>query len=246
MSTSMRQSFSRFIDALAVSVDVVGMHAALDYISAALGFPSFAYLSVPHLRRTNPTLISNYSPTWTQRYFDLHYARLDPVISAARASIDPFLWCPEAEQTGLSAAQREFFEEARIFGIRTGFTVPLAADDNGFVAVTFALDERATTLRRLVDAHASALHLSSLLFHRRAEATILSGCVVAGVKLTKREYECLSWAARGKSAWDTGRIIGRSARTVTYHLDNVRAKLGVKTTAQAIALLAAALRESSF
>ncbi|TIO89593.1 MAG: helix-turn-helix transcriptional regulator, partial [Mesorhizobium sp.] len=58
------------------------------------------------------------------------------------------------------------------------------------------------------------------------------------VSLTPREYECLQWAARGKSAWDIGCILGIKRRTAAYHLENARRKLGLSTTKQAIARLA--------
>ncbi|TGQ76539.1 helix-turn-helix transcriptional regulator, partial [Mesorhizobium sp. M8A.F.Ca.ET.208.01.1.1] len=40
-----------------------------------------------------------------------------------------------------------------------------------------------------------------------------------------REYECLRWAARGNSAWVTGRILGIKPRTIAFHLDNAKKKL---------------------
>ncbi|TIT70729.1 MAG: helix-turn-helix transcriptional regulator, partial [Mesorhizobium sp.] len=53
-----------------------------------------------------------------------------------------------------------------------------------------------------------------------------------------REYECLQWAARGKSAWDIAGILGITRRTAAFHLDNAKKKLGVRTQNQAVSLLA--------
>ncbi|WP_353842233.1 helix-turn-helix transcriptional regulator [Mesorhizobium sp.] len=61
--------------------------------------------------------------------------------------------------------------------------------------------------------------------------------MVDGILLTPREYEFLQWA-RGKSASDTACILGIRSRTVAFHLDNARNKLGVRTKDQAAALLA--------
>lgn len=242
----MRQSFSKFMDTLAMSLDIAALYEALSQATAAIGFQRFAYLSVHGSGRTKPMLISNYPIAWTERYFELHYDRFDPVLLQARTSNEPFLWGPAFHPSKEHASHGDFFEEASAFGIRAGFTVPLGATDRRFTLASFASDERAASVCHLVDAHASALQLVSLLFHRRAERVLSGDLHVAGVPLSKREYECLSWAAQGKSAWDIGRIIGRSKRTVTHHLENVRAKLGVKTTAQAVALLASALRDHSF
>ncbi|WP_352859994.1 LuxR C-terminal-related transcriptional regulator [Mesorhizobium sp. M1163] len=44
--------------------------------------------------------------------------------------------------------------------------------------------------------------------------------------------------ARGKTAWEIGRILGISRHTAAYHRDNARNKLGVKTAIQAAVRLA--------
>jgi LuxR family transcriptional regulator len=38
----------------------------------------------------------------------------------------------------------------------------------------------------------------------------------------------------GKSAWDTGQIMGVSERTVKFHLENARAKLKAMNTTHAV------------
>lgn len=53
-------------------------------------------------------------------------------------------------------------------------------------------------------------------------------------KLTPREREILTWAAAGKSAWETSSILGISEATVITHLENTRRKLNVATTTQAV------------
>jgi DNA-binding NarL/FixJ family response regulator len=52
-------------------------------------------------------------------------------------------------------------------------------------------------------------------------------------RLTERELETLTWAARGKSSADAAVILGISERTVNFHLDNAMRKLGVATRVQA-------------
>jgi DNA-binding response OmpR family regulator len=52
--------------------------------------------------------------------------------------------------------------------------------------------------------------------------------------LGERELEALTWAARGKTFAEIGQILGLSRRTVEFHLDNARRKLGVPTRTQAL------------
>jgi len=52
--------------------------------------------------------------------------------------------------------------------------------------------------------------------------------------LTPREREVLLWAAKGKTGWEIGQILRLSERTVTYHVENARAKLGASSRAHAV------------
>jgi DNA-binding response OmpR family regulator len=54
------------------------------------------------------------------------------------------------------------------------------------------------------------------------------------VGLREREVQTLTWAARGKTFWEIGEILGLSKRTVEFHLENARRKLGVATRTQAL------------
>jgi DNA-binding response OmpR family regulator len=54
------------------------------------------------------------------------------------------------------------------------------------------------------------------------------------IDLGARELETLTWAARGKTFAEIGQILGLSRRTIEFHLDNARRKLGVPTRTQAL------------
>jgi DNA-binding response OmpR family regulator len=53
------------------------------------------------------------------------------------------------------------------------------------------------------------------------------------VDLNDREIETLTWAARGKTSAEIAQILGLAKRTVDFHIDNARVKLGVSTRVQA-------------
>jgi DNA-binding CsgD family transcriptional regulator len=61
----------------------------------------------------------------------------------------------------------------------------------------------------------------------------------ASVELSDREIETLTWAARGKTSAEIALIVGLSKRTVDFHIDNARAKLGVATRIEAAVKAAA-------
>jgi DNA-binding response OmpR family regulator len=54
------------------------------------------------------------------------------------------------------------------------------------------------------------------------------------IGLREREVETLTWAARGKTFEEIGTILSLSKRTVEFHLENARRKLGVATRTQAL------------
>jgi DNA-binding response OmpR family regulator len=52
--------------------------------------------------------------------------------------------------------------------------------------------------------------------------------------LNDREVEVLTWVARGKTSLEIAQIIGLSKRTVDFHIDNARTKLGAATRTEAV------------
>jgi DNA-binding CsgD family transcriptional regulator len=54
--------------------------------------------------------------------------------------------------------------------------------------------------------------------------------------LTPREVEVLTWAARGKAAWEIGKILDISKRTVDEHIQTAVQKLGAANRTQAVAI----------
>lgn len=54
------------------------------------------------------------------------------------------------------------------------------------------------------------------------------------VRLNDREVEVLTWVARGKTSMEIAQILGLSKRTVDFHIDNARDKLGTATRTEAV------------
>jgi DNA-binding response OmpR family regulator len=53
------------------------------------------------------------------------------------------------------------------------------------------------------------------------------------IDLNDREVETLTWAARGKTSSEIAQILGLAKRTVDFHIDNARTKLGAATRVEA-------------
>lgn len=73
-------------------------------------------------------------------------------------------------------------------------------------------------------------------------ANVARGKVCAKrIGLGEREIETLTWAARGKTSAEIAQILNLTKRTVDFHIDNARVKLGAATRVEA-AIKAATVR----
>ena len=235
----MDRTFRMFVDALNGNPDVTALRSAMIDIAAAFELDHFAYLFVPHQAETGAKLISNYPDAWTQHYLAEGYQHLDPVIGNATLRSEPFPWGDDYWSQDLACSQLQLMDEAKQFGIRCGATIPIKDPRCRTAALTFAADQRCGSFTRCVERHQTLFQLVAALFHSRASMRLAPSRCIFGIQMSPREFECLEWAARGKSAWDIGAILGISRRTAAFHLDNARSKLGVKTILQAVAKLAA-------
>jgi LuxR family transcriptional regulator, activator of conjugal transfer of Ti plasmids len=236
----MHRIFQTYIDRLFESTDVTALRESMVEATQALELSCFAYLCLPGRKDGSPQLISTYPSTWTAQYLKNRYERFDPVIAQALGDTEPFQWGLNSRASHLSRPQRELFEDAAGFGIACGFTIPIHDGRGPIAAVTFAAGERrGTAFSRHVEAHRQVLQLMAMYFHSHVRRKLSPDRVVDGVSLSPREFECLEWAARGKSAWEIGHILGIARRTAAFHLENAKAKLGVHSICQAVARLIA-------
>jgi LuxR family transcriptional regulator, quorum-sensing system regulator BjaR1 len=86
----------------------------------------------------------------------------------------------------------------------------------------------------------SMLHVVATAAIERAFELRQGKGAAAGMTLTVRETQCLRYVAIGHADAEIGRMLGISPRTVRFHVDSAKTKLGVATRVQAIAK---ALRE---
>lgn len=54
------------------------------------------------------------------------------------------------------------------------------------------------------------------------------------VALNEREVEVLTWAGRGKTSMEIAKILGLTKRTIDFHIENARGKLGAATRTEAV------------
>ncbi len=230
----MERSFQEFIDAIQTADVEVDFARIAKRISERFGFRWFAYLSLSDDVRT---LISSYPKSWTDRYFELGYQQIDPIVRRARHESDLFSWGGSAPKESGNREQRRFFDEAMTFGIKSGITVPIRGGFGRMAAFTMATDGSTASVERLLNDGRDLYQLVGLYFHAHVAAKAIAAMNQPrgeGV-LSQRERQCLAWAARGKTVADAAILIGISPRTVVFHLEKARHKLNASSIAQCVA-----------
>ncbi len=140
------------------------------------------------------------------------------------------------ERRTLTDEERRVMQEAAELGMTGGFVVPIyeTSGQVGLVSVAGDITEIDEGVR-------SALTLGGIYVHNKLCALRREGRS-RDIGLTRRERECLEWAAAGKSDWEIGQILSISAKTVNFHIENIKRKFGVTTRIQAIV---AAMRQGT-
>jgi LuxR family quorum-sensing transcriptional regulator LasR len=186
-----------------------------------------------HAKLETAFLQSNYSASWRDRYDaeKLHY--VDPTVGHCLVSSVPMIWQPENYND--APRQREFYEEASGYGVRSGITFPIHGPNGEFGVVSFASDKLPseqfgkTASRCMAD-------LSLIRDYAFESSLKFAGARQTGdaPKLTRRELEVLNWVMVGKSSWEISRITRCSEATVNFHMGNIRQKFKVNTRQQAL------------
>lgn len=211
------------------------LEAHLGTVCRRLGFDYFSYVlseppklgdAEPGQASDRPKIVSSYPAAWRSRYERQQYHQLDAVVTMGRVSRRPFFWGSGDYLSRLSPRRRRLFNEAREFGILSGFTVPVHGPMGECGLFT-------TASAGAMDGFADAVRASHYLLQvigPRVHAVVverLLGLADRGtVALTEHERVCLSWTMRGKTAWEIAQILGRSKPTIDYHIQKAIRKLG--------------------
>ncbi|WP_258120223.1 LuxR family transcriptional regulator [Mesorhizobium onobrychidis] len=199
--------------------------------------PDHKLLKTP---RRDRRVMLNYPDEWQQRYFEMGYDKIDPIIKTSRKRTGAFRWSEVYNDASTTEDERRVFEEAATFGLRSGVSIPLHCPDGSFAVVSFArvMD------REFENITITYLELAAIHFLSRVAEFANSSGAEEPTSLSQREKECISWVARGKSSWETGKILEISDNTVNFHIKNVMRKLDVSSrTLAAIKAISAGIIE---
>lgn len=232
----MDEVFEKFVQNLQMLDSAPEIERLLRQTLDHYGFPRFAYLGFSPRGDDDDTLaMTTYPSSWTEQYCANRYDRIDPVIARSVTTTLPFAWSADRFDTALTKKQRWLLREASEFGIRHGVTIPIHDRRGKIATLTLADCDSRPAFDGRARKHRHQLHLIAIYLHAQLRNVMPAASSPLRPCLTPRERSCLQWAARGKSALDTAGIINVSRRTVIFHTENAKRKLGVATMQQAVA-----------
>lgn len=210
-------------------------HELLRTALGSYGLDHVVYIAVnlPSEKRDRPLVAMTYSAEWQKHYAQRDYVDIDPVVKAGIGGILPVDWGTLDRK---HPTVKKFFGEAQEFKVGSqGISVPVRGRHGEFALFSVTSEMPAIEWDRLKHSYMRDLMLLAYNFHSFAlKAEQIEDADDYRDKLSFREAECLRWTAMGKSAWDTGQIMGVSERTVKFHLENARAKLRAMNTTHAV------------
>ena len=209
---------------------------AVEDLIRTLGTPRYAFMAanIAGHQMRDPVILTNYPLAWQRAYLEGNYTIRDPVVRGMQNRQVPMVWGTQAERDTLPPEGRRHYEEAAEHGLRIGVIVPMYFSGQEYATFAVATDEDEATFMPRAFACAAVLQIVGP--HLYAAVRRLHGTVQAEAEpLTKREAECLGWAAQGKNMGDIGIILGVSRNTVIFHIGNAKRKLGVDTLQGAVA-----------
>jgi DNA-binding CsgD family transcriptional regulator len=209
-------------------------HAALHSALEGFGLEHLAYaaINLPNERR-GPLIAATYSTEWQKHYLAHDYINVDPIVQAGMGGILPVDWSAINRSGPLIT---RFFDEARGFKIGPkGLSIPIRGRHGEFAlfTVTSALPDR--DWQAVKKEHLRDFMVLAYYFHSWALNADGQEQDAIEAKLSVREKDCLRWRATGKSDWEISQILAISERTVKFHLESARAKLGATNTLHAVA-----------
>ena len=229
----MHRIFERYLCDLALAADKEHFREAIKAFASAFGLNNVAYLTIPRTVNHRTRVISTYAPDWIAHYMALRYWKNDPVMYHARRQPNPFGWGSDLVSANENSFTQRFFDEAASFGIRKGFTIPIHVDRVPVAAMTFATDRSSKEYRNCIRRNAAVFQFACYCFHEHVRSKLNRNHAIVAQQLSHRQNECMELSAIGKSAPDIAEMLRLKTRTVTYHLQEAKKKLGARTVLQA-------------
>ncbi|MDB5698605.1 MAG: hypothetical protein JWN69_1409 [Alphaproteobacteria bacterium] len=230
------EGLQQFVRGFNLATNEDGLCGLLGEAAEWLGFERFAMTHHVDMARLPSDAIHllNYDQDWMEIVVERRYFIDHPIHKASTKTAVGFLWSDVGKMITLTERQKKTLERGRPFGLGEGFTIPVHVPGEYRGSCSFA----ARSLDNLVpDALPIAQLIGTFAFEaarrivRDRRSDQFSGQVP---DLTDRQLDCITLAARGKTDWEIGRILGISQATAHEHIESARKRYSVSKRMQLV------------
>ena len=183
--------------------------------------------SLSNAQKSN--IILDYWPKdWIALYFKKNYLFSDPAIRKL-ADVKPFRWSELDPLTLRSPKAKRVMDEAGDFGLRAGITIPLLPIEHEMIGFSFA--GRALEM----SPHEETMLIMLASYSVARALVIRNEAAPKNPVFTAKEKNILHWTAAGFKRKEIAARMNVTEKAIDWHLQNIRKKLDVSTTAFAVA-----------
>jgi len=242
MRKSLTQILGTFIDASAKVETTAELCKRFEHFLDPLGFSGFFYTAIPGIPKQEPdqamfldkvllyaTDMKAVRSLMTSEVF----GRGPVIVRLFAGAAEPFTgFQAYKEVTGKLPPGRpeDIMEDP---SIAYSLICPLDTFDRRCGITLLSKERGLLKLYRQLWRVKKVAYAGALLFHERWKTLVHKANRSA---ITLREYECLLWAAQGKTASEMAVILDISERTVRFHLTNASQKLDTTNVTHTVAL----------
>lgn len=173
--------------------------------------------------------LTDFPPGWIEKLLRRERYKDDPVLALAERSVAAFTWAELPGILPVTRRQAGYMTAARNAGLGEGYTVPIHVPGD------------ATGLCSFVTGHNRPLPAGSLpamqylaCFAFEAARRLAPRAGDGAPRLTQRQLDCVVLAAKGKSNWVVGELLGLSQQTVHKYLENAKKRYGVASRTELV------------
>lgn len=175
-----------------------------------------------------------YSGVWAERYQDLNYVRIDPVVASCYRGFDPVNW----KSLDWSPRNvRNFLADALDHGVgNQGYSIPVRGPGGQFAVFTVSHRASDGEWDRFISERGQSLLLMAHCFNSKALKLEPKRAGDTQKSLSPREVDALTLLGIGKSRAQVSELLTISQHTLRVYVESAREKLGARNTTHAVAM----------
>ena len=199
-----------------------------------LGFDRFTYwLRWTNKQSKEPVGITTYPEHFINHYVANDYQHHDMVGRFSNQTNRPFKWSEISERFVITKMQKILFDDSLSVGIKAGASVPIHGPRQAQATFSVVNGMSDHEFNRLFQDRRHEIHIIATYVHEKIMSLGID-TRVDDLSLTKREVDILTWISRGKTYWETSKILGIQEDTVKKHMQRICVLLQVSNGTHAV------------